>query len=80
LRKVGNDLFGYDFTPRPKRIGPIDAIRNLASEPRPHSCLKLTGRDGWRIRSGNYRVIYEIEDPQQLITILHVGHRRDVYR
>ena len=57
-----------------------DAIRNLASEPRPHSCLKLTGRDGWRIRSGNYRVIYEIEDPQQLITILHVGHRRDVYR
>jgi len=56
-----------------------DSIRILSQNPRPHSCLKLTGRDGWRVRVGNYRVIYEIDDKQQTVTILHVGHRRDVY-
>jgi len=57
-----------------------DAIRNLGQEPRPHGSTKLTGREGWRIRIGGYRVIYEIDDQQHAISILHVGHRRDVYR
>ena len=57
-----------------------DAIRALSVEPRPPGCLKLTGREGWRVRVGDYRVIYEIDDQQQRVTILHVGHRRDVYR
>ena len=57
-----------------------DAIRALTHEPRPAGCLVLTGRTGWRIRVGTYRVIYEIHDAQRTITILHVGHRRDVYR
>ena len=57
----------------------LDAIRALAQTPRPVGCLKLKGREGWRIRVSNYRVIYEINDDQQVITILHVGHRRDVY-
>jgi len=39
-----------------------DAIRNLADEPRPHGSRKLTGRTGWRLRVGNYRVIYDIDD------------------
>jgi mRNA interferase RelE/StbE len=43
-------------------------------------CLKLTGREGWRIRVGKYRVIYEIDDKERTITVLHVGLRRDVYR
>jgi mRNA interferase RelE/StbE len=43
-------------------------------------CLKLTGREGWRIRVGKYRVIYEIDDKERAITVLHVGLRRDVYR
>jgi len=58
-------------------------IRNLilalASNPRPSGCKKLTGRDGWRIRSGDYRVIYEIDDNQRRVTILDIGHRKDVY-
>ena len=41
---------------------------------------KLAGREGWRIRVGNYRVIYEIDDSARQVTILHVGHRKDVYR
>jgi mRNA interferase RelE/StbE len=57
-----------------------DAIGGLAEDPRPSGCLKLTGRDGWRIRIGNYRVVYEIDDSAHLVTVLHVGHRRDVYR
>ncbi len=56
------------------------AIRALGNDPRPTGCLKLSGREGWRIRVGSYRVIYEIDDKQQSVTILHIGHRSDVYR
>ena len=57
-----------------------DAISSLAKEPRPVGCRKLTGRDGWRLRIGDYRVIYEVDDSERMVTVLHVGHRRDVYR
>ena len=57
-----------------------DAIRTLREEPRPSGCVKLSGREGWRIRIGNYRIIYEIDDAQQTLTVIHIGHRRDVYR
>jgi mRNA interferase RelE/StbE len=56
-----------------------DAIRHLASNPRPTGCRKLTGRAGWRIRVGVYRVIYDIDDNQQSVTVLNIGHRRDIY-
>ncbi len=57
-----------------------DAISALAQDPRPPGCLKLTGREGWRIRAGNYRIIYEIDDANNTVTVLHLGHRRDIYR
>jgi mRNA interferase RelE/StbE len=57
-----------------------EAIRALGSEPRPHGCLKLTGREGWRLRVGHYRVLYDIDDKKRTVTILHLGHRRFVYR
>ncbi len=57
-----------------------DAVRMLANQPRPAECRKLKGREGWRIRAGSYRVIYEIDDQQDTVTVLHIGHRRDVYR
>lgn len=57
-----------------------DSIRELAGDPRPPGCAKLTGRNGWRIRVGDYRVIYEIDDAERTVTVLHVGHRRNVYR
>jgi mRNA interferase RelE/StbE len=56
------------------------AILKLSENPRPKGCRKLAGREGWRIRVGDYRVIYEIDDEQQIVTVLHVGHRGDVYR
>ncbi len=57
-----------------------DAIRALADQARPPGSKKLAGRRGWRIRVGSYRVIYEIDEHEHLVTIMHVGHRRDVYR
>ena len=56
-----------------------EAISLLADNPRPINCKKLVGRDGWRIRVGNHRVIYEINDARREVIILDVGHRRDVY-
>ena len=57
-----------------------DAIRELSEQPRPPGSRKLTARDGWRIRVGDYRVIYEIDDSHRQVTILDIGNRRDVYR
>jgi len=56
------------------------SIWSLSDNPRPHGCAKLKARDGWRIRVGDYRVIYDIDDEQKIVTIVHIGHRRDVYR
>jgi len=56
------------------------SIRKLGHVARPSRCSKLTGRNGWRVRVGDYRVIYEIDDQNKIITILHIGHRKDVYR
>lgn len=56
------------------------SIMLLGEDPLPHGCKKLIGRDGWRIRVGDYRVIYEIDNNDRIVTVLHIGHRRDVYQ
>jgi mRNA interferase RelE/StbE len=53
-------------------------IGNLAEDPRPNGSKKLQGRNGYRIRIGDYRVLYEIFDSQLIIDVITVGHRRDV--
>lgn len=59
----------------------IEKIQNLASEPRPDGIVKLKGADNeYRIRIGDYRVRYEIDDESQLVEILQCKHRKDVYR
>lgn len=58
----------------------IASIRGLATDPRPASCKKLSGRSAWRIRIGAYRVIYEIHDNQLVVLIVTIGNRNDVYR
>jgi mRNA interferase RelE/StbE len=56
-------------------------IESLSRRPRPHNCVKLQGGGNlWRIRVGVYRVIYAIDDDQELIDIIAVRHRRDAYR
>ena len=61
-----------------KRI--LERIEALAEDPRPAGGEKLTGDDIYRIRQGNYRILYAIEDEVITVTIVRVAHRRDVYR
>jgi mRNA interferase RelE/StbE len=56
------------------------SILSLSVNPRPEGCLKLTGREGWRLRFRDYRIIYEIDDAQCSVTILDVDHRGKIYR
>ena len=55
-------------------------IQALASNPRPVGCEKLAGHDKYRIRQGNYRVLYTIEDDVLIVTVIAIGNRREVYR
>jgi mRNA interferase RelE/StbE len=58
-----------------------EKIQNLADEPRPDGVVKLKGSDNeYRIRVGDYRVRYEIDDENQLVQLLQCKHRKDVYR
>ena len=57
------------------------AIELLAADPRPPGAEKLVGGEGeWRIRTGDYRVVYEIHDDALVVLVLAVGHRREIYR
>ena len=59
----------------------LNAIIALTHEPRPAGVKKLTGsRSDWRIRIGEYRIIYEIDDTAKTVTVLQVEHRGEVYR
>jgi mRNA interferase RelE/StbE len=52
----------------------------LLLQPRPPGCQKLTGQEGYRVRQGDYRILYEVDDSQRTITIVKIRHRREVYR
>jgi mRNA interferase RelE/StbE len=63
------------------RLRVADALRSLARDPRPAGCRKLTGtKHDWRIRVGDYRVIYEIADRLKVLRVYRIRHRREVYR
>ena len=55
-------------------------IKNLSSEPRPEGSEKLSADDKYRIRQGNYRIVYSIEDDKLIVLVVKIGHRRDIYR
>jgi len=56
------------------------ALALLAREPRPPSSRKLSGRDAYRVRVGDYRIIYTIDDSRLIVVVVLVGHRSSVYR
>lgn len=63
------------------RLRIIGRIRELAADPRPHGSEKLAGYDDrYRVRQGNYRIVYAIDDKASQVTVFRVGHRKDVYR
>lgn len=58
----------------------IALIESLAKNPKPSGCKKLKGRQNqYRVRSGDYRVIYSVEDMALIVRVIKIGHRRDVY-
>jgi mRNA interferase RelE/StbE len=57
----------------------IEAINELSENPRPIGYKNLKKRDGYRIRIGDYRVIYEVYDDELIIDVIKLGHRRDIY-
>lgn len=66
--------------PRQDRLRIIEKIRLLATNPRPHGSEKLSGDEKYRIRQGNYRILYTIDDQIVTVTVVKIGNRRDVYK
>lgn len=61
-----------------RRVGM--ALLRLEADPRPHGVRKLAQGPGWRLRVGEYRVLFTVDDDARLVTVYAVGHRRDIYR
>jgi mRNA interferase RelE/StbE len=76
-RKVQRSL---DTLPKRDFNAVIETLKNLANSPRPKGVEKIKIAGLWRIRQGDYRVVYSIDDKQKMITIVRIGHRREVYR
>lgn len=69
-----------ELVPTKERLRIVNRIGALAEDPRPAGAEKLSGDDKYRIRQGNYRIPYEIVDTELVVTVVRVGHRRQVYR
>ncbi|MFC4755413.1 type II toxin-antitoxin system RelE family toxin [Dietzia aurantiaca] len=66
--------------PRPARDRVLEAIEDLGDDPRPHGAKKLVGeRTAWRIRIGDYRVLYDVFDSELTVSVVRAAHRREVY-
>jgi len=58
----------------------IKLLTSLKKNPRPGGVIKLRGREGYRIRAGNYRILYVIDDSEKKVEVFSIAHRKDVYR
>jgi len=72
-----NELEGI---PRKDRKRVVTRMQGLSIQPRPPGCEKLTGHNLFRVRQGDYRILYEVQDTDFVVTVFKIGHRRDVYR
>lgn len=69
-----------EVVPRKDRLRIVERIRDLAEDPRPPGCEKLSGDEKYRVRQGRYRILYTIQDEVLVVTVIKIGHRREVYR
>lgn len=58
----------------------VQKIRSLSDNPRPNGCVKLSGRERYRIRQGDYRILYSIENEILVVYVIKIGHRKEVCR
>jgi mRNA interferase RelE/StbE len=66
--------------PRKDRPKIVQKIRALAAEPRPHGSEKLSTEEKYRVRQGDYRVVYSVDDDDRVVLVVKAGHRKEVYR
>jgi len=66
--------------PQKDRKRAVAKIQRLGRDPRPTGAEKLSGQDKYRVRQGDYRILYAIDDLSATVLIVKIGHRRDVYR
>ncbi len=66
--------------PKKDRQRVVTKIQGLATNPRPPGCEKLSGEDLYRVRQGNYRILYTLDDKKLVVVVIKIGHRREVYR
>ena len=66
--------------PRKDRVRIIERIGSLSEDPRPPGSTKLSGREAYRIRQGNYRIVYTVGEEDRIVMVSVVAHRRDAYR
>jgi mRNA interferase RelE/StbE len=78
IRKLASD----ELTRIPKKDGEriIERIRSLSTDPRPRGCRKLSAREIYRLRQGDYRIVYIVDDEIHTVQIEKIGHRREIYR
>jgi mRNA interferase RelE/StbE len=76
-RRAAKAVNSLDKPLRRKILAAIDA---LSGNPRPAGCKKLAGQEAWRIRVGDYRIIYEVHDQVLLVLVVDIGNRREIYR
>jgi mRNA interferase RelE/StbE len=74
---VAKDLRGI---PKPVVERILSRIDGLSEEPRPPGAEKLSSQDRYRVRQGDYRILYTVQDAALIVEVVKVGHRRDVYR
>ena len=58
----------------------LQRIDSLAINPRPYGCEKISGQNKYRVRQGDYRILYTINDDELIVRVMKVGHRKDIYR
>ena len=58
----------------------VERIRGLGEDPRPHGCEKLSAQERYRVRQGDYRVVYSIDDAERIVEIIKIGQRAEIYR
>ncbi len=85
-------MASYRVFIKPSAVREIEAIQKkdreriasriaaLSEDPRPAGCEKLSGQERYRVRQGQYRVVYAVDDEGKIVVVFKVGHRRDVYR
>jgi len=66
--------------PKPDLRRVTERMRGLAQDPRPTGSEKLSGHDRYRVRQGDYRIVYAVDDETRTVQVVKVGHRREVYR